>query len=362
MSNWKVSKEKIQLFTHPNADQLQIGKVGAYQVVVQKGIYNDGDVVVFAPEKSILTGQLKQEYEKYLSGPDKNRVKSVRLRGEVSCGIIIPPGLTGDVSTLEVGEDISDKLGISKYEPPIPQSLAGQVKRFDMDHIGHHDCEHYNVYVNDLIDGERVIVTEKIHGSQFILGHDIKINKTIVSSKGLLKSGLVIDESDTNLYWTACKNDSIVENIRNVWLNGVVQIFGEVVPIQKGYDYGQTKPTVRIFDIRENGISIPYDKVPYYFKSLWVPVIFDGPINLDRKEVVIYSDPEKGIHKTRIDFLLPKNILDLREGREMVSGTGSHIREGVVLRPYVDRDANDGTKLRLKIINPAYKESGEEIN
>jgi hypothetical protein len=46
----------------------------------------------------------------------------------------------------------------------------------------------------------------------------------------------------------------------------------------------------------------------------------------------------------------------------MVSGNQVHIREGVVLRPYIDRDTKDGTKLRLKIINPAYKESGEEIN
>lgn len=367
MSNWKVSKEKIQLFTHPNADQLQIGKVGAYQVVVQKGIYKNDDVVVFAPEKSILSGTLKQEYEKYLSGPDKNRVKSVRLRGEISCGIIIPPDLIENaivekINHIEVGEDISDIFEITKYEPPIPQSLAGQVKRYDMDHIGHHDCEHYNVYVDELVDGERVVISEKIHGSQFILGHDVVENKTIISSKGLLKSGLVIDESDTNLYWTACKNDNIVENIRKVWMNGVVQIFGEVIPIQKGYAYGQTKPTVRIFDIRENGVSIPYDKVPEYFKTIWVPIVYDGILNLDKKEIVIYSDPEKGIHKTRMEHLLPKSILDMREGKEMVSGSESHIREGVVLRPYIDRDAEDGTKLRLKIINPAYKESGEEIN
>lgn len=133
MSNWKVSKEKIQLFSHPNADQLQIGKVGAYQVVVQKGLYKDGDEVIFAPEKSILTGNLKEEYGKYLSGPSKDRVKSVRLRGEVSCGIIIPNDLIPsdfDINTAKIGEDVSESFGITKYEPPIPQSLAGQVKRY----------------------------------------------------------------------------------------------------------------------------------------------------------------------------------------------------------------------------------------
>jgi hypothetical protein len=30
-----------------------------------------------------------------------------------------------------------------------------------MPFVGSHDCEHVNVYVNDLIQGERVVVTEK---------------------------------------------------------------------------------------------------------------------------------------------------------------------------------------------------------
>jgi hypothetical protein len=36
--------------------------------------------------------------------------------------------------------------------------------------------------------------------------------------------------------------------------------------------------------------------------------------------------------------------------------------KGVVIRPYIDRCARDNTKLRLKLINPKYKESGDEIS
>lgn len=362
MSNWRVSKEKIQIFTHPNADSLVIGKVGSYQVVVQKGLYKDGDEVIFAPEKSVLSGDIKSEFEKYLAGPNKDRVKSVRLRGEISTGIIIPKHLVKDFETFEVGVDISENLQISKYEPPIPTQLAGKVKPFSMPFVGSHDCEHVGVYVNELVDGERVVITEKVHGSQFILAHNVLENETIVSSKGLLKSGLTIEKSDENTYWIAANNDKVVEKIRDSFDAGIVQVFGEVIPVQSGYSYGQTKPTVRIFDIRVDGESIPYDMVPDVFKSLWVPIVFDGNLTLDKKEVVIYSDPEKGIHKTKLDFLLPKSIVDLCKGKELVSGKECHIREGVVLRPYVDRNAIDGTKLRLKIINPAYKESGEEFN
>lgn len=362
MSNWKVTKEKIELFVHPNADALELGKVGSYQVVVQKGLYNSGDEVVFAPEKSILTGQIKQEFEKYLVGPNKDRVKAVRLRGELSCGIIIPKNLIPDFDTLSLGEDISEKLGIIKYEPPIPTELAGKVRSFNMPYIGFHDCEQANVYVNDLINGERVILTEKVHGSQFILAHNLETGETIVSSKGMLKSGLVIEESDSNTYWIATKNDDIVGRITRNFAEGIIQVFAEVIPVQKGYSYGQSKPTVRIFDVRVNGVSIPHDKVPTELNQIWVPIVYDGNINLIEKEVVLFEDVDKNIRKTRIDYILPKEITELCKGMELVSGREHHIREGVVLRPYIDRDAKDGTKLRLKIINPAYKETGEEIN
>ena len=362
MSNWKVSKEKIELFVHPNADALELGKVGAYQVVVQKGLYQTGDEIIFVPEKSILTGQIKSEYENYLSGKDKDRVKAVRLRNEISCGIIIPKHLAPNFDSYTVGVDVSEDLGITKYEPPIPTQLAGKVKSFDMPFVGSHDCEHANVYVNDLIPGERVVITEKVHGSQFILAHEIETGQTIVSSKGMLKSGLSIEDSDDNTYWMAAKNDLIVEKITKHFSSGVVQVFGEVIPVQSGYSYGETKPTVRLFDIRVNGESVPYDKVPSDLSELWTPVIYDGTLQLIEKEVVIFEDVERGIRKTRIDYILPKEVVDLCKGNELVSGKEVHIREGIVLRPYIDRVAKDGTKLRLKIINPKYKETGEEIN
>lgn len=362
MSNWKVSKEKIELFVHPNADALELGKVGTYQVVVQKGLYKTGDEVIFAPEKSVLTGEIKSEFEKYLVGPNNDRVKAVRLRGEISSGIIIPSHLVPEVETFNLSEDVSNRLGITKYEPPIPAQLAGKVKSFDMPHIGNHDCEHANVYVNELINGERVVITEKVHGSQFILGYNFDTCETIVTSKGMLKSGLVIEESDENTYWIASKNDDLVGRITRNYNSGVVQLFGEVIPVQKGYNYGQKIPTVRIFDIRVDGKSIPYDQVPSEFSEIWVPVVHDGTLHLIEKEVVIFEDVERGIRESRIDNILPTDIVDLCKGNELVSGKELHIREGVVLRPYIDRVAKDGTMLRLKIINPKYKESGEEIS
>jgi RNA ligase (TIGR02306 family) len=92
-----------------------------------------------------------------------------------------------------------------------------------------------------------------------------------------------------------------------------------------------------VFDVRLNGYSVPYDELQEVWGDVWVPVLYDGPFNAD-------------------------NARQLRAGKEQVSGKELHIREGVVVRPYVDRRASDGTRLCLKIINPAYKETGDEIN
>ena len=225
--------------------------------------------------------------------------------------------------------------------------IKSESKRYDIETEKNH-C----FFANDIL----------VHNSQFILAHNVDTNETIVSSKGLLKNGLTIEDSEGNSYWISAKNDGIVDKIRKNFTNGVIQVFGEVVPVQSGYSYGQTKPTSRLFDIRVNGESIPYDVIAEDFKSLWVPIVFDGTLTLDKKEVVIFSDEERGIHKTRIDFILPKSIQKLAETKERVSGKELHWAEGLVIRPYIDRNASDGTKLRLKIISKFYSETGEEIN
>ena len=347
MSNWKVSKQKIALFEHHNAEKLELARIGSYQCVIQKGLYKDGDEVIFAPEKSVLTGKIREEYANYLAGINHDRVKSVSLRGEYSCGIIIPQELLGelDLATIEIDQDISDKLGISQYVPQIPQELTGVMEPITMSsRYGKHDCEQFGVYANEFTDGERIIVTEKLHGSQAVYFLDLPSGETFVTSKNQLNNGLQIIESDSNSYWKAAKSldlwnvisREIPESINEFDLH-TVQAFGELLPIQKGYSYGQTEMTVKLFDLRINGISVPYDQLSDEIKKIWVPVIYDGPLD-------------------------KSTIRKLSEGMETVSGKALHIKEGVVVAPYIDRKAVDGTRLRLKILNPKYKEVGEEIN
>jgi RNA ligase (TIGR02306 family) len=90
MAEFRVIKSRVKVFPHPNAEKLELLKIGAFQAVVQKDVYRDGDAVVFAPEKAVLPEAIVEDYRKYLKGSDKNRVGTIRLRGELSMGVIIP--------------------------------------------------------------------------------------------------------------------------------------------------------------------------------------------------------------------------------------------------------------------------------
>ena len=332
-------------------------------------MYKSGDVVVFCPEKSLLSGVIQKEFEKYLVGKDKNRVKAVRLRSETSAGIIIVNDLLPDVSQFEIGEDISEFLGISKYEPPIPQCLQGKITQLSIDKpLGKHDCEQYRVYEGDFINGERVIASIKYHGSMVTIAYDFDTDSFLVSSKGQFAKGFEILEEEGNTYWIAVRNDNILEKIKANFSSGVVQLFGEVLPVQElKYGFDPNHPTILFFDIRHNGKSIPYDQVSKDFQ--WVKILYDGAIDMVEEEVVLYEGDEKNPKVTKTAYHFPHWLIDLsnakeNNGMERHSGSSLHIEEGIVVRPYIDRRAKDGTLLRVKMISDKYAktETGEEIN
>lgn len=348
MAEWGVFYRKLEIFPHENADSLEIARAGNYQFVVKKGQYKNGDGAFVIPEKSILTGALRDRYKDYLAGSEGNRVKSVKLRGELSMGILMSPQemfelFAPDAAGMVVQSEIdySERFGVTKYEPPIPTELAGEVDVLPSGHFSKHDVEHLSVYRDALVEDEMVVITEKIHGTQavYTLTED---GEFLVSSKGLFSKGFRILDSETNAYWRAARNVGMEERLRMLqreFEGTTIQVFGEIIPVQGGaWTYGLDSLDVLVFDVRVAGRSYEFDgSIPAYFMELWVPIVYIGR----------FGDAD---------------LKSLCKGNEMVSGKELHIREGVVVRPVVMRFAEDGTRLFLKVINPAYKETGEEFN
>jgi len=363
MAIWKVIAAPIHLLKHPNAENLLIGKLDKFQVVVGKGNnYVEGQVVVFAPERAILPDDLKGAYVNtetgisYLTGPGQNRVKGVRLRGELSEGVTLSLDWVKSklgTDSIPEGVDLSESLGISKFEPPIPMNMSGQLELIQAEHFKKHDVEQFRLYQDEFIPGERVFATTKIHGSQLSL---VRSREGVfgITSKGHADRGFTLVDSPGNFYWTAARNSGVLDFL-NLEIpddcpfkydgpvkGQEVQAWGEAIPCQGGFTYGQAKPTVKWFRLAIDGHEIPLNEIltdpEYsYFKDNWVPVVYDGPFDAEV-------------------------LIALAKGKETLSGKQLHVDEGIVVQPAIPRRSREGFLLLTKILNPKYKSSDEDFS
>src|SRR3989344_1932208 len=119
-----ASVQKIKrLESIPEAEKIEKATVLGWSVVVKKGEFKVGGLCVYVEIDSILPARAEFEF----LAQNKYRIKTVRLRGQVSQGICFSLSIlpAGDYSE---GTDVTEILGIVKYEPPIPAHLAGQIK------------------------------------------------------------------------------------------------------------------------------------------------------------------------------------------------------------------------------------------
>jgi RNA ligase (TIGR02306 family) len=115
-----ASIQKIKsIEKHPNADALEIAQVLNYKCIVKLGQYKHGDLCVFIEPDTILPDAPWASFYKSKS----SRVKAIRLRNVWSMGIIESFGNIGYSGEIEEGLDISDIIGVVKYNVPEPQDL-----------------------------------------------------------------------------------------------------------------------------------------------------------------------------------------------------------------------------------------------
>lgn len=160
-----VSVEK-----HPNADTLNVCTVLGYNIIVK----NDrpltvGDLVVFIQPDTILPDlPWSQSYNRSGKVGDI-RVKAIKLRDIWSMGIIEDLNrVVPDFDPAEIfqeGQEISERIGVVKYEPPPPQELHAKGNLpFGLPKT---DEERYQNIGRKLPMGEKCDVTLKVDGSSW---------------------------------------------------------------------------------------------------------------------------------------------------------------------------------------------------
>lgn len=215
MSTLRVTAEVLTIHEHPNADALELAQVGLYRAVVAKGVYRTGDTAVYIPEQSVLPAELIEELglTGRLAGGKSDRVKAVRLRGELSQGIVCRPRALADVdltAAVTEGTDFAEQLGIVKWVPPIPPTMSGEVESAP-DLLPWVDIENIQRYPDIFTPGEPVVLTEKLHGSACLMTYFAEDGRVQVSSKGFGSKSLALKEDPRNLYWRAVHGHGVTE-------------------------------------------------------------------------------------------------------------------------------------------------------
>lgn len=366
MSSFAVEVVEVQIKAHENADALELAKVGEYLCVVPKGKYRTGDLVAYIPEQALVPEWLQKEIgiEGKLAGSDKNRVKAIRLRGVLSQGLVYPAR-----ESWKLGDDVTEELGITKWEPTVPASMAGEVASVGGQRTVKYDIENFKKFPELFLEGDMVVITEKLHGTWTMIGlmspqwEHPECGNTIVSSKGLAAKGLALKNNDANannLYWRIARKLNLSEKwfaldqiVRDTLSQGGDRVFvlGETFGAGvQDLKYGLSGDAVdfRVFDVAVSSNAgthflndVELDEFCELLGLTRVPVIYRGPFSKEK-------------------------LAEATDGYETYSGRKCHIREGVIVRPCVEAFAEGlpNNRLQLKSVSGDYltRKGGTEFN
>ncbi len=329
MSIFKVEVVKINSINpHPNADRLDIVTIAgiAYQVISAKANFQVDDLAFYFPIDSVIPDNFLDKFgiRAYYS----KKLRAAKLRGIFSEGLLIP--VDADFNG-NVGDDLTEYFGVTKYEYPIPQNMSGDVESA----IGQYKFpspEHLKRYRDILHLGEEIVVTEKIHG----------INFTVL-----------IDETGThisshNYFWknNAANKDLVYIRaynehgfLQNLPLN--TQVFGEIYGVQDiKYGLSNGKIKVAIFAVKNNGKFLDYDDFQAFcnqYSLPQVPVLYRGAYTWEAVS----------------QFNNASSVIDEKS-----------IMEGVIVQPIKERTNPEIGRVVLKLISDRYllRSGGTELH
>ena len=298
------------------ADMIELATVGGWNIVVAKNVgHKVGDHVVYCEIDSFLP--IKEEFEflrkssyKKMGDQEGFRLKTIKLRGQVSQGLILPMSVFGDFSwTAYEGLDVTNRLGIVKYEPPIPAELSGKVKGGFPSFLHKTDEERVQNLVKEygeykLTSAHQFYMTEKLDGSSATF----YMNE---GEFGVCSRNLELLETEGNTFWKVARELDLENKLKdkgNICLQG--ELIGEGI---QGNPYKIKGQTVHFF----NGFDI------------------DTQTRMNINDFLILLDELELVSVPILDvaFLLPETV----EGMVKLAEDKSRLnklteREGVVIR------------------------------
>jgi len=354
------------------ADNIELAVVGGWNAITKKGAQTVGELVVVATTDAVIPQEISDSIgvTNYLR--KGGRVRTVKLRGVYSECLIIPlddlPQMkeryaSGIGYFWDEGEDLMEKLGIFKYEPPVRQiQLASgrKVKYKDNPNFGiYYKFPNLKNVAGMFTENDLVEITRKIHGTNARYGI-VKKNKISIWDKVkrffgnewveyeyVYGSHNVEKGSDSQGFydtdvWANIANKFEIK--KKLWAlakeygtedigEGII-LYGEIygAGIQKNYDYGLTEIDFNGFDVKIDG---------EYQTTFNAWKIIDSWLGLSYVPLLYYGEWSQEIQ----DKYTFKNYID----------DSKVPHEGIVIKYFT------GERNKIaKVINPDYLIYGEK--
>ena len=331
---------------HVNADRLALALIEGWQVVVGKDSgLQPGDLGVYVPPQTQVpeqwSGPEQWDVQKYL---EKGvRTKAVKLRGEASHGFFVP--LKGDTARVieeanaQPGDNVAELFGLTKYQP-VERIFVGDQRQEDPLFSRYTDIENLRHEPDGLNEGELVWVTEKIHGTNsrigIVQGEPMAGSHKVQRKRPGEAEGEVVSQINpgSTVYWFPWTIPGVEKLLTELSATySQVILFGEIFGprIQKlGYGVEGDQLQYQAFDLMLDGKYVSYRSF-FEFCEMYgvprVPLLYEGPYSFE-------------------------TVKELANGKTTLDAT--HIREGVVVRPYIERTSPKHGRVIWKYVSDDY--------
>lgn len=248
------------------ADNIEVARVLNWDVVVKRGEFQVGSLATYFEIDSFIPTALAPfltkpgHFPKSYNGVEGEKLRTIRLRGVTSQGLLLPvcddgtgtylmimDDETGEYSlTVAEGDDVTDVLNIQKWEAPISAQLAGQARGNFPSRIVKTDQERLQnltrAFANGTLQAETYEVQEKCEGSSatcYILDGEF----------GTCSRNLDLKETEGNTFWDTARALGVEQKLREFGQDIAAQ-FELIGPGVQSNHYKLDKHEFRLFDVQ----------------------------------------------------------------------------------------------------------------
>lgn len=222
------------------ADAIEVAVVGGWKVVVKKGEFVKNSLAIYFEIDSFIPSTVAPfltkpgHFPKEFNGIQGERLKTIKLRGQISQGLLLPVNKSSDgvpyISTespyifvpVTIGDDVSEVLQIQKWEKPEEFRAANAKGNFPhfLRKTDQERVQNLSRKFESTFQEAKWEITEKLDGSSMT----VYVNK---DTSGVCSRNLEL-KNEGGAFWDVVNRDNIIENMKKAYPDYNFAVQGEL--------------------------------------------------------------------------------------------------------------------------------------